>query len=52
MIDDEPEEYSPEEAARRRDEIIRRMINTPPKPHKDGSPKKDQAPRKSPDSEG
>ena len=24
--------YSPEEAARRRDEVIRRMANTPPQP--------------------
>ncbi|HLZ67480.1 MAG TPA: hypothetical protein VKQ29_14695 [Aliidongia sp.] len=27
------EQYSDEEATRRRDEIIKRMINTPPKPH-------------------
>jgi hypothetical protein len=27
------DEYSPEEAARRRDEVIRRMASTPPKPH-------------------
>jgi hypothetical protein len=26
------EEYSPEETARRRDEAIRRALNTPPKP--------------------
>jgi hypothetical protein len=25
--------YSDEEIARRRDEVIRRMANTPPKPH-------------------
>jgi hypothetical protein len=27
------EQYSPEETARRRDEVIRRMANTPPQPH-------------------
>jgi hypothetical protein len=27
------EQYSPEETARRRDEAIRRALNTPPKPH-------------------
>jgi hypothetical protein len=26
-------EYSDEEIARRRDDVIRRMANTPPKPH-------------------
>jgi len=26
------EEYSDEEAARRRDEVVRRMANTPPQP--------------------
>lgn len=26
------DEYTPEEAARRRDEVIRRMANTPPQP--------------------
>jgi hypothetical protein len=29
------EEYSPEETARRRDEAIRRALNTPPKPQKE-----------------
>jgi len=29
------DEYSPEETARRRDEAIRRALNTPPKPQKD-----------------
>jgi hypothetical protein len=29
----EDEQYSPEETARRRDEAIRRALNTPPKPH-------------------
>jgi hypothetical protein len=27
------EQYTPEETARRRDEAIRRALNTPPKPH-------------------
>lgn len=26
------DDYTPEEAARRRDEVIRRMANTPPQP--------------------
>ena len=26
------DEYTPEEAARRRDEVVRRMANTPPQP--------------------
>jgi hypothetical protein len=30
----EEECFSPEETARRRDEAIRRALNTPPKPHK------------------
>jgi hypothetical protein len=34
MGDKKPElEYSEEEAARRRDDVIKRMINTPPQPH-------------------
>jgi hypothetical protein len=28
------DEFSDEEIARRRDDVIRRMANTPPKPHK------------------
>lgn len=33
MTNDQPaDDYSPEEAARRRDEVIRRMANTPPQP--------------------
>jgi hypothetical protein len=39
MAEDTEEQFSPEDAARRRDEIIRRMIATPPKPHKDSTPK-------------
>jgi hypothetical protein len=30
---DRPQEFSDEEIARRRDDVIRRMANTPPKPH-------------------
>jgi hypothetical protein len=29
----EAEQYSEQETDRRRDEIVRRMLNTPPKPH-------------------
>jgi len=29
----EPDQFTDEEIARRRDEVIRRMANTPPKPH-------------------
>ena len=32
--------YSPEEAAKRRDEVIRRMANTPPQPKATLRPKK------------
>jgi len=35
MPDRQPDEtYSDEEAARRADAVVRRMIATPPKPHK------------------
>jgi hypothetical protein len=33
MIDTADDQYPPEEAARRRDEVIKRMLNTPPQPH-------------------
>jgi hypothetical protein len=36
------DEFSPEETARRRDAVIKHMLNTPPKPHsqmKVGKPK-------------
>lgn len=32
------DEYSPEEAARRRDEVIRRMLATPPQPKPKAAP--------------
>ncbi|MDB5407747.1 MAG: hypothetical protein JWL84_2659 [Rhodospirillales bacterium] len=32
-IDDSDEGFDPQETARRRDEAIRRALNTPPKPH-------------------
>ena len=38
MIDDET--YSPKEAARRRDAVVRRMANTPPQKAKPKSHKK------------
>jgi len=34
MNDEPSEQYTPEETARRRDEAIRRALNTPPKPQK------------------
>lgn len=49
----ENDTYSPEEAARRRDEVIHRMVNTPPQPHgktrhseKKKAPVAKRAPRK------
>jgi hypothetical protein len=39
------DELSPEETARRRDEVIRRMANTPPKPRiKDHRPRERERP--------
>jgi hypothetical protein len=43
------EEYSAEETARRRDEAIRRALNTPPKPQKEiigtsGKPRRKRTP--------
>ena len=35
MGKDQEDQYSPEETARRRDEAIRRALNTPPKPQKE-----------------
>ena len=32
---DETQDFTDEETARRRDDVIRRMANTPPKPHKE-----------------
>ncbi len=33
----EPDELTEEEAAKRRDEALKRALSTPPKPHKDRS---------------
>jgi len=33
------DELTEEEAAKRRDEVLKRMLNTPPKPHKLKTPK-------------
>jgi hypothetical protein len=40
------EEYSPEETVRRRDEAIRRALNTPPKPQKEIAGKSGRPSRK------
>jgi hypothetical protein len=46
MADKQPDEtYSDEEAARRRDAVVRRMIATPPTPHK---PKPKPPPKRAP----
>lgn len=37
------DEYSPEETARRRDEVIRRMAKTPPQHRSTSAPKKAKA---------
>jgi hypothetical protein len=45
---DEDDQYSPEETARRRDEAIRRALNTPPKPQKEISGKSGRPRKRSP----
>jgi hypothetical protein len=40
------DQYTPEETARRRDEAIRRALNTPPKPQKEIAGKSGRSPRK------
>ena len=50
MIDGEEDEYSPVEAALRRDEVIRRMANTPPQPN--GKPKPRRRGKKKPTGRG
>jgi hypothetical protein len=40
------ERYSEEEAARRRDEVVKRMLNTPPQPRKTPAGKKQAPSRK------
>jgi hypothetical protein len=45
----QPEQYSAEETARRRDQAVRRALNTPPKPYKDSKVGKDK-PKPSPPS--
>ena len=37
------DQYSPEETARRRDEAIRRALNTPPKPNNEYAGKRERA---------
>jgi len=45
MADKQPDDtYSDEEAARRRDAVVRRMIATPPTPHKPITPKRKTRP--------
>lgn len=46
------DQYSPEETARRRDDAIRRALNTPPTPHKEmvgkaGAPNRGRPKRRS-----
>jgi hypothetical protein len=41
---DDDDRYSDEETARRRDEVIRRMINTPPRHRQSPNPKPKQRP--------
>jgi hypothetical protein len=45
MADKQPDDsYSDEEAARRRDAVVRRMIATAPSPHKPITPKRKTRP--------
>jgi hypothetical protein len=46
------EHYSPEETAHRRDEAIRRALNTPPKPQKEISGKSGRKAKERPASKG
>lgn len=41
------DEYSPEEAARRRDAVLKIMVNTPPQPHATRSPVRSKKKQKS-----
>lgn len=50
MDEKQSDQYSPEETARRRDEAIRRALNTPPKPNKDYIGKSAPPPRREPKS--
>jgi hypothetical protein len=43
---DKSEEYPPDEAVRRRDELARRILKTPPQPHNELRPKKRKAKRR------
>jgi hypothetical protein len=40
-VEEQPDELDDAEAARRRDEVIKRMLATPPKPHGKGAAPKD-----------
>jgi hypothetical protein len=42
------DKFSDEEAARRRDAVIKRMLGTPPKPHKEMKPGKPRRKTKKP----
>jgi hypothetical protein len=44
---DDDDRYSAEETARRADEVIKRMLKTPPQPRRSANPKKPSAPRPS-----
>jgi hypothetical protein len=46
MSKNEADKFTPEETARRRDEAIRRALNTPPKPQKEIVGKSGRATRK------